>query len=180
MDTSLVVPRLEQFEGRVPHMYRCTGGEVTVGIGHAIQTPADALNLTWSVDGRPAARAEIQAGYAAVAAAQIGLIAKAYAPLSQCRMADPDIDALVAADVTRFVTSLASALPNWNAYPAPAQAALFDMAFNLGLGGLKRFPHLLAAVDAGQWDVAAAQCHRQGISEDRNRQTAALFLQAAG
>ena len=180
MDASLVIPRLESFEGRVPYMYRCTGGKVTIGIGHAIETPADALNLPCSIDGRPATGAEIQAGYANVAAAQIGLIAQAYAPLTRARMADADIDALIAADVASFETSLAAALPNWNTYPAPAQAALFDMAFNLGLGGLRKFPHLLAAVDAGQWDVAAAQCHRQGISEVRNRQTADLFLQAAG
>ena len=180
MDPSLVIPRLESFEGRVPHMYRCTGGKVTIGIGHAIETPADALTLTWSTNGRPATGAEIQADYAQIAAAQMGLVAKAYAPFTQSRMADADIDALIAADVTSFETSLATALPNWNTYPEPAQAALFDMAFNLGLGGLKKFPHLLAAVDAGQWTVATAQCHRQGIGEVRNQQTAALFLQAAG
>ena len=179
MDPALVIPRLESFEGRVPYMYVCTGGEVTIGIGHAIQTPADALQLTWSTDGRPATAAEIQAGYASVAAAGKGRVASAYAPLSQCRMADADIDALVSGYVDEFETSLAAALPNWKRYPAPAQAALFDMAFNLGLGGLKKFPHLLAAVDAGQWDVAAAQCHRQGIAEIRNQQTADLFRQAA-
>jgi len=79
-----------------------------------------------------------------------------------------------------FEASLAAVLPNWSTYPAPAQAALFDMAFNLGLGGLMKFHQLLAAVDGGQWSVAAAQCHRQGIAEIRNQQTAALFLQAAG
>ena len=180
MDPSLVIPRIQSFEGRVPYMYQCTGGKVTIGIGHAIETPTDALQLTWSIDGRPATAAEIQTDYAGVAAAQKGLIAKAYAAFTQSRMADADIGALIAADVTRFEASLAAALPNWNTYPAPAQAALFDMAFNLGLGGLKKFPRLLAAVDAGEWDVAAAQCHRQGIGEDRNQQTAALFLQAAG
>jgi GH24 family phage-related lysozyme (muramidase) len=180
MDPTFVIPRLESFEGRVPHMYRCTGGEVTIGIGHAIQTPADALKLPWSINGRPATAVEIQAGFAGVAAARKGLVATAYAPFSQCRMTDPDINALVAADVAHFEASLAAALPNWNRYPAPAQAALFDMAFNLGLGGLKQFSRLLAAVDAGQWDVAAAQCHRQGIGDARNQQTAALFLQAAG
>ncbi len=179
MDPTHVIPRVETFEGRIHHMYRCTGGEVTIGIGHAIPAPADALNLAWSVDGRPATTVEIQAGYARVAAAQIGLVANSYAPLSQCRMADSDIDALIAADVTRFAASLAATLPNWNTYPAPAQEALFDMAFNLGLGGLKKFPSLLAAADAGHWDVAAAQCHRKGIADSRNQATAALFLQAA-
>lgn len=180
MDPTLVIPRVEKFEGRVRHMYVCTGGKVTIGIGHAIETAADALTLAWSVGGRAATAAEIQAGYASVAATPKGRVATSYAPLSPCRMADPDIDALIAADVTRFAAKLAAALPNWKAYPAPAQAALFDMAFNLGLGGLQKFPSLLAAADAGQWDVAAAQCHRKGIGESRNQEIAALFLQAAG
>ena len=180
MDTALVIRRTESCEGRVHHMYRCTGGKVTIGIGHAIESPSDALRLSWSIEGRTATGAEIQADYASVAAAQKGLLAQSYAAFSQCRMADSDIDALIAADTAAFENSLAAALPNWNTYPAPAQAALFDMAFNLGLGGLQRFTQLLAAVDAGQWDVAAAQCHRKGIGEDRNQQTAALFLQAAG
>jgi hypothetical protein len=38
---------------------------------------------------------------------------------------------------------------------------------------------MLAAVDAGEWETAAAECHRRGINEDRNQQTAALFRQAA-
>src|ERR1017187_4132058 len=180
MDPALVIPRLQSYEGRVPYMYSCTGGKVTIGIGQAIEPPADALHLPLSIAGRPATPAETQADYAAVAAAQIGLVAKAYAPLTQSRMADADIDTLIPGDVASFEASLAAALPNWNTYPAPAQAALFDMAFNLGLGGLKRFPHLLAAVDAGDWAAAAAQCHRQGIGDARNQQTAALFLQAAG
>ncbi len=180
MDSALVISRLESFEGRVPYLYLCTGGEVTVGIGHAIPTPADALQLTWSIDVRPATAVEIQGDYARIAAAGKGLTARSYAPLTRCRMADADIDALVSSDVQKFASSLAAALPNWSTYPAAAQAALFDMAFNLGLGGLKKFPRLLAAVDAGQWEVAAAQCHRQGIAETRNQQTADLFRQAAG
>jgi lysozyme len=180
MDTAFVISRLENFEGREPHMYQCTGGKVTIGIGHAIETPADALTLTWSIDGQPAAGDEIQADYASVAAAQKGLVAKAYAPLTQSRMADADIDALISSDVTSFEAKLAARLPNWNAYPAPAQAALFDMGFNLGPEGLMKFHQLLAAVDAGDWATAAAQCHRMGIGDDRNQQTAALFLQAAG
>jgi GH24 family phage-related lysozyme (muramidase) len=180
MDASFIIPRLQGFEGRIPYMYKCTGGEVTVGIGHAIETVSDAPALTWSIDGRPATDDEIRADYAQVNAAEKGLHASAYAGLTRCRMADPDIDALAAADVARFESSLAAELPGWNSYPAPAQAALFDMGFNLGIGGLKKFTNLLAAANAGQWDVAARECHRKGINEDRNQQTAALFLQAAG
>ena len=64
-----------------------------------------------------------------------------FANLTQCRMADSDIDALLVADVTRFEALLADALPNWSTYPEPAQEALFDMAYNLGISGLKdKFP----------------------------------------
>jgi GH24 family phage-related lysozyme (muramidase) len=180
MDEADVLARLEKFEGRVPHMYRCTGGEVTIGIGHAILAAADAAQLSWNLAGQPAPPPRVQADYAAVAAADKGLVATHYAGLTECRMNDADIDRVAASDIQRFIALLQQALPNWNSYPAPAQAALFDMAYNLGIGGLKKFSHMLAAVDAGDWATAAAQCHRQGIGDQRNQETAALFLQAAG
>ena len=173
MNIPFVLARLEKFEGRVPHMYRCTGGEVTIGIGHAIQTADDAVLLTWSVDGGDAA-----ADHARVAAAQMGLVASSYAALSRCRMSDAAIDALAAADVTKFAAGVARVLPNFNRYPECVQAALFDMAFNLGLSGIQKFHHLIAACDAADWETAARQCHRQGIGEGRNQETAALFRQA--
>ena len=180
MDSGIVVPRIEKFEGRVPYMYLCTGGDVTIGIGHAILHAADAVTLSWSIGGRAATAEEITADWGRVAAAEKGRVATAYQGLTTCRMSDDDIDALVLRDVANFTAQLAAVLPHWSGYPEPAQEALFDMAFNLGLGGLKKFPHLLAAVDAGQWEVAAAQSHRQGISDARNQQTADLFRQAAG
>ena len=179
MDQSAVIARLRQFEGCVPYMYLCTGGEVTIGMGHAIPTSADASQLTWEAGGVTAAPAQAAADYESVAAAQKGMLASAYAGLTQCRMSDPDIEALVEADVQAFEAQLAAALPNWNSYPEPAQEALFDMAFNLGLGGLKKFPKMLAAIDAGDWATAAAQSHRQGIGESRNQAIAALFQSAA-
>jgi GH24 family phage-related lysozyme (muramidase) len=54
------------------------------------------------------------------------------------------------------------------------------MGYNLGVGGLLKFHKLLAAVDAGQWTTAAAQCHRMGIGDARNQATAGLFQRAAG
>jgi GH24 family phage-related lysozyme (muramidase) len=181
MNPSTVIPRVQGFEGRVRHMYKCTGGEVTIGFGHAIENPADAPGLTLWIDGRPATGDEILADYARVSAVEKGPQATFFANLTKCRMADPDIDALLVADVTRFEALLAAAFPDWNSYPEPAQEALFDMAYNLGISGLqKKFPSMMAAVHAGKWDDAAAQCHRTGIGEPRNQQTAALFLQAAG
>jgi GH24 family phage-related lysozyme (muramidase) len=178
MDTNLILARLEKFEGRIRHMYVCTGGEVTIGIGHAIQTPNDAVQLSWTIDGRAALADEIRADYSKVAAAPKGLAAGGYASLSRIRMSDATIDSLAAADVVRFASGVAAALPNWDRYPACVQAALFDMAFNLGVAGLLKFKKLIAACDQSQWDTAARECHRQGIGEGRNQETEALFRQA--
>ncbi len=178
MNQTSVIARLKEFEGCINYMYKCTGGEVTIGIGHALQTAADAANLSWQISGAAAGSDQVQSDYAAVAATPKGQVATAYAHLTQCRMGADDVENLVAADVQSFEAQLAAALPNWNSYPDPAQQALFDMAFNLGLGGLKKFPTLLHAVNSGDWATAAAQCHRMGIGEARNQATAALFLQA--
>jgi GH24 family phage-related lysozyme (muramidase) len=159
MDTSPILARLERFEGRIPYMYRCTGGEVTVGIGHAILTAADAAALTWNVDGRAATANEIAAGYARIAAEPAGRVASHYKPLSRCRMTDAAIDALAVGDVARF-------------------SALLDMAFNLGVAGLQEFKKLIAACDAGHWEAAAHECHRRGIAEFHNQEIAALFRAA--
>ena len=178
MDQASVIARLKEFEGCINYMYKCTGGDVTIGIGHAIQTAADAAALVWQRGGVAADGAQVQSDYAAVAAAPKGQAAPAYLHLTQCRMGPDNIQNLVAADLQAFEAQLAAALPNWNSYPDPAQQALFDMAFNLGLGGLKKFPTLLHAVDSGDWATASAQCHRIGISEARNQATKALFLKA--
>ena len=178
MDTNLILKRLEKFEGRIRHMYICTGGEVTIGIGHAIKGPNEAVQLSWMLDGRAALAEEIRADFGKVAAAPKGLVAGGYASLSRIRMADPEIDALASADVTRFAADVAAALPNWARYPECVQAALFDMAFNLGVAGLLKFKKLIAACNQAQWETAANECHRQGIGESRNQETAALFRQA--
>jgi GH24 family phage-related lysozyme (muramidase) len=160
-------------------MYRCTGGEVTIGIGHAIQTADDAVKLAWQVDGRAATPGEIQADYARVAASDQGLLASRYAALSQVRMPNDAIDALASSDVDSFWSQIAAKVPGFAGYPDCVQSALFDMAFNLGVGGLLGFHNLLAACAAGDWTTAANECHRRGISDDRNQQTADLFRQAA-
>lgn len=160
-------------------MYRCTGGEVTVGIGHAIQKPSDALQFAWKVNGVAAAPAQVLTDYNAIAAAPVGLVAAKYRPMTKCRIDDTQIDAINAADIRKFEEALRLELPAWDTLPEPAQVALFDMAFNLGIGGLfRKFPKMIAAVKALDWATAAAQCHRNGIQESRNEETAQLFLQA--
>jgi GH24 family phage-related lysozyme (muramidase) len=173
MNRDAVTQRLKEFEGSTPHMYRCTGGEVTIGIGHAIQTVEDAAKLTWT------APDTVAADYAKVAAAPIGNAAGFYQNLSTCRMGDAGITRLCGLDIDRFEAELKTALPKWDTYPEPAQEALFDMGFNLGVAGLLKFKNMLAAVDRGDWPAASRESHRTGIQESRNQAIAGLFLKAA-
>lgn len=172
MNRAQVIDRLDRFEGRIPHMYRCTGGEVTIGVGHAIQSEDEAEALAWD---QPAAVAD---DYQRVATAEPGLVAGAYADLSTCRMGDTEITRLCDEDVSRFESQLKREFPQWDSYPDVVQQALFDMAFNLGVAGLKKFVNMLAAVDIGDWETAAKECHRKGIPESRNEETASLFRSA--
>ena len=91
MNNDNVSARLTQFEGSVPYMYKCTGGDVTVGVGHAVQSAADAAALSWAV-----AADQVLTDFAAVAAAPKGSVAASYQHLSQCRMSAADIGALLA------------------------------------------------------------------------------------
>jgi GH24 family phage-related lysozyme (muramidase) len=178
MNTESLKSRMRAGEGSIPHMYKCTGGKVTIGVGHAIEDVATACALSWTRNGSPASADQVRADFAAVDAAAKGAVARTYEPLTSCRMSPEAIDALLEADIQRFVQGLRKIVPDFDQLPDPAQEALFDMGFNLGIGGLQKFQNLLAAVAARDWNRAAAECHRRGISDTRNAETAALFRQA--
>jgi GH24 family phage-related lysozyme (muramidase) len=177
-DFPRIIANVERFEGRTAYMYRSTGGMVCVGAGHAIPSAADAVKLAWWVGTRTAAQNEIEADYAAVSSAPTGLAATHYETLTKGRLNDEALNDLLRADVQRFMDQLAAALPKWHSYPSSAQAALFDMAFNLGINGVKRYEKMLAAIDAGDWEGAARESQRSGVPESRNEEIANLFREA--
>ena len=53
--------------------------------------------------------------------------------------------------------SLTIALPFFTALSSARQGVLINMAFNMGTAGLLKFKNMLAAVEAGQWGVAAKE-----------------------
>jgi lysozyme len=91
--------------------------------------------------------------------------------------------ALLAADIARAEQGLDSYAPWWRSLPEPAARALINMAFNLGSGGLAGFRGMLAALRAGDYNLAAAEAldskWRQQVG-DRATRIAALFRSAEG
>jgi GH24 family phage-related lysozyme (muramidase) len=171
----------EHFEGKVSHMYLDTVGLVTVGVGKMLRDIAAAQELPFvrRADGAAASPAEIAADFNAVASQAKGKIASTYERYTALDLPDEAIAALLKTVVDGFEADLADAFAGYDSYPLAAKRALLDMIYNLGLAGLLKFKKLKAAVEAGDWQGAAAQCHRNGPSQERNDWTRDQFLAAA-
>lgn len=65
--------------------------------------------------------------------------------------------ALLANDVARVERELDTTLPWWRQMPEARQQVLANMCFNMGMDRLLGFQHMLAALQVGHWDEAAAE-----------------------
>ena len=107
--------------------YRCTKGFLTIGVGS-------------NLDSCPLTTEELR---------KVG---------HDCR--DKSITAaqaelLLTNDITRTVESLDRCLPWWSTLDDTRRSVLVNMAFNLGVEGLKRFKDTLSSVQAGEYQKAA-------------------------
>jgi len=169
-------------EGALGHMYLDTVGLVTVGVGHMTPNAEAAQKLEFIVrsNGSAATSEQIAADYVSVSRQQKGMLAPHYRPFTSLDMTEAAIQDLLSADLAEVEAGVRARFAGYDEYPEPAQEALLDMAFNLGVAGLAgHYPHLKAAAEARDWATCAAQCHRNGISDDRNAKTKALFESAS-
>jgi GH24 family phage-related lysozyme (muramidase) len=178
-------PQLKQFalsfEGSVPYMFRSLNGMVVIGVGHSLYSSMDAQALPF-VDGNtgaPATPEQIENAFGVVASAPIGAGVTSYAKLTALRLPDAEVERLLDADLADLKASMARAFPAWGTYPEPAQLAMMDMAFHLGISGLRKYTQLLLAADRGDWAVCAEQSHVRGVSDVWNELWKALFREAA-
>lgn len=69
-----------------------------------------------------------------------------------------EVNYLLNDDIAVVTPGVAAMLgPVWSSLVEPRQRVLIDMGFNLGLGGLAGFPHMIAAIKAGDWKTASAE-----------------------
>lgn len=170
-----------RFEGVCGFIYLDTLGNPTVGVGHLLASVDAACALPFlRGDGQPATRAEIEAEYHHVLGLQRAMPPHYYSDRTVLRLPDPAIDALLDSDIASKKAQVVASIPGFASCPEPVQMALLDMALNLGVTGLLKYHHLLASLGVGAWDACATECHRIGISEERNMWTAAMFREAMG
>ncbi|WP_213805919.1 hypothetical protein [Granulicella sp. dw_53] len=171
--------KLKHFEGSVPWMYRDTVGKVTVGVGLMLPNVEAALALPFTLSGRAATAAEIRADFARVTAMVEGKTAAYYRIPESPQLGEETIDTKLLNVLRQFETRLQTALHGYDQFPDAVKLALLDMAYNLGPAALlSGYPHLIAAVEQGNWVRAAAECTRQGPSAERNTWTRGQFLAA--
>lgn len=93
-----------------------------------------------------------------------------------------------------FLPQIKRLCPWFDYFPIPARQAIFDLAYNSGVGraeyisskgelkeatGLYKFTHLKAAIDRGDWMAAARASHRKSSRPERNKFVYDLFVRAA-
>jgi GH24 family phage-related lysozyme (muramidase) len=162
-------------------LYCDVRGFVTVGIGNLLASPQACAELPFQHrDGLPATEDEKADAWDRVRRAfDRRKSAAYYRAFANIRLTEDFVRSLACQRLEReFLPGIVRLCPQFKAFPLPARRALVDMAYNLGVGGLGMFPHMLAACNAGDWEMAANQCHRSTCRESRNAWTAQMFIDA--
>lgn len=72
-------------------------------------------------------------------------------------LTEAEAEGLLANDVAAAIKDARAVVGRFDHLDRPRQEALVNMAFNLGRSRLRRFRRMLAAIDLGDWSVAAAE-----------------------
>ncbi len=168
-------------EGEYSFLYIDTRGFVTVGIGNLVGSAqaAAALPFVRRSDGKPATATEKIAAFNHVKGKPAGRRARYYRIFTDLDLPEASIKTLALGRLrNEFIPGLEAMFPKFDDFPLPARRALVDMAYNLGVGGLRKFTKLVKSVNARDWAAAAKECHRSTCRASRNDWTRKQFEQA--
>lgn len=178
----LLRSKLEKYEGRINHLYLDSKGYVTIGVGHLLNSAAQAQKLTFrTAINLPATAAEIKADYDAVKKQPSNRVASFYRKQTKLTLPDTSIDKLTDKHIDSFELELKLIYPGFHKFPSAVKLALFDLIFNLGMSNLKnKWPKFNAAVKATDWQKAAEHSRRSPpVSAERNEYVEKLLKSAA-
>lgn len=102
-ERSILRRKLEQYEGRVPHMYLDTDGNVTVGVGHLLATVEAARELPFrTASQRKATPQRVSEEFREIAAQPKGYTASWYGGFTDLVLSNADIDRLTERHIDSF------------------------------------------------------------------------------
>ncbi len=191
---------LKKYEGSRDYFYRDSIGQVTIGVGHLVSNEAEAacLKLTHRSDLKPATAPEIIAAFRAVKAESFTYRGendhktrtwgsahyKNLAGASDIFMTAHEIDWLLDRHIDEFHRYLQRNFTvahgykrEFDSFSDNVRLALFDMIFNLGPTKFpSRWPTLVKALKAEDWQAAAQASVRHQLSPARNLYVHSLLL----
>jgi GH24 family phage-related lysozyme (muramidase) len=183
--------KLEEYEGKLNHLYLDSLGKVTVGIGHLIPNrsaigPIPMFKTKNGVATQAASAQEKMDEYDKIAKLSKGYKASWYGKHTTLVMKEADIKNLLEKHIASFYKELTTIYQKTKGYPDDfdtlpknVQIGLFDMIFNLGASKIVNvFQGFDTAVKAGDWAKAAQECNRPQLSSARNTYVKNLFLSA--
>ena len=187
--------QLERSEGRVQYMYLDSEGNVTVGLGHLIESAqaAQQLRFYWARPGidyeEPATAEAIRQAYEAVKKRQDlkDRIFTVFEPLTEIRMSKNDVGDLAVLDIWQTIGALKqkTEFSGFDTFPPTAKLGLLDIAYNAGVEKIFMsaeeygFPEFRKAVAMRDWKRAAKESGRRQAPEERNTQVRQWFEEAA-
>jgi hypothetical protein len=131
----------------------------------------------YKLHGVTATESEITAAYDQVDQMQAGRLPSFYDYYGALHLPQDWIDQHAETELDALIATLQKGISGFDGMRQAWKMALLDCAYNLGASGLLHgYPHLIAAVEHGNGHLAAQQCHRIGVSEDRNSWTEQQFL----
>lgn len=190
---SLVDPRVRAgwlafnapFEGRIDTLYQDTKGLVTTSVGILCDSVQACQAMTWTRrDGSTASPVEVAAEFHRVKALPPALVWTRYQSPVGLHLGPDELERVVLERLDADAVELARTFPAFASYPPPAQQALLSMAWAMGAGFPRTWPHLAASVRAEDWAACAANCEINAVGNPgvipRSRAQQQLFLAAAG
>lgn len=174
--------KLEQYEGKVEHMYLDTKGYVTVGVGSMLSdaTAATKLPFVHSSTNELATHEQIKDEFLRIKARPYGKseFASKFKPFTTLKLTESVMNEQIAHHIQSFEKELRSIYGDeqFASYPENVKLALFDMIFNLGMSKLKdTYPKFNGHIRNGNYEQAALESKRNGIQASRNAYVANLL-----
>lgn len=166
---------IEKYEGKIPHMYLDTKGFVTIGTGHLLKDAEAAKKVPFVVrdTGVAATTKQIEDEFSLIKARPFGdrEAANKFKAFTQLIITSGTMDYQVEKHIVSFESELKRIYGGveFSAFPDSVKLALFDMIFNLGMTKLSNlFTNFNKYIKSGDYNKAALECSRTGISDARN------------
>ena len=172
--------KLQDYNGKVEHLFLNAQGDVCVGIAHVLSSVEEACSLSFAnKNGLKVSNEEIVADYNAVRQLAPNRIASFYKRHLKLTLPSSEINRLTNQSLTQYYADLTQMYEEFDAFPSNAKLALFDIIFGMGASDLGNWIIFNESIRAQDWQRAALDSARPfPVTAVRNIYVQGLFEKA--